>query len=128
MNWQHLKTFLWLRWRLGANQLRRAGAVNFVVLVILIMFGITIAVTMTRPATPHVDLPATALLEKDGKTQVWIVDPASHTVALRDVVLLGRDEDSIAVKSGIAAGERVVTVGVHSLTPGQRVKIAGEQQ
>jgi RND family efflux transporter MFP subunit len=89
--------------------------------------GITVSVSMTRPVTPRVDLPATALLEKDGKTQVWVVDPAGK-VQLRDVVLLGRDEGTITVKSGIAAGERVVTVGVHSLAPGQVVKIAGENK
>ncbi len=88
--------------------------------------GITVSVTMTRPVTPRVDLPATALLEKDGKTQVWIVNPATSKVALRDVVLLGRNEDSITVKSGIVSGERVVTVGVHSLKPGELVKVAGE--
>jgi RND family efflux transporter MFP subunit len=90
--------------------------------------GITIAVTMTRSVAPRVDLPATALLEKDGKTQVWIVDPASSKVALRDVTLLGRDQGSIAVRSGIAAGERVVTVGVHSLKEGELVKLAADGQ
>lgn len=90
--------------------------------------GITISVTMTRPVTPRVDLPVTALLEKDGKTSVWIVDPTTNKVALRDVVLLGRDEGEITVKSGIASGERVVTVGVHSLTPGQVVTIAGDRK
>ena len=83
--------------------------------------GITVLVTLSQPVSPRVDLPATALLEKDGKTQVWIVDPASKKVALRDVTIVTRDEGSAAV-TGVTAGERVVTVGVHSLTPGQRVK------
>ena len=25
MNWAHLKTFVWLRWRLAVNQIRRSG-------------------------------------------------------------------------------------------------------
>ena len=90
--------------------------------------GITISVTMIRPVGPRVDLPATALLEKDGKTQVWVVDPASSKVTLRDATLLGRDDGAIAVKSGIAAGERVVTVGVHSLKEGELVKLAAAGQ
>jgi RND family efflux transporter MFP subunit len=81
--------------------------------------GITVQVTLTKPVAPRVDLPATALLEKDGKTQVWIVDGGK--VALRDVTVLKREGDRIAV-GGLAAGTQVVTVGVHSLTAGQQVR------
>ncbi|HET6572467.1 MAG TPA: hypothetical protein VFG68_02605 [Fimbriiglobus sp.] len=35
MNLQHLRTFLWLRWRLRVNQLRRGGIANTVVLILL---------------------------------------------------------------------------------------------
>ena len=84
--------------------------------------GITVQVTLSQPVSPRIDLPATALLEKDGKTQVWIVDPATKKVALRDVTVVARDEGSVAI-TGLAAGDRVVTVGVHSLTPGQQVKL-----
>jgi RND family efflux transporter MFP subunit len=84
--------------------------------------GITVQVTLSQPVSPRIDLPATALLEKDGKTHVWIVDPATKKVALRDVAIVTRDEGSMAV-TGLAAGDRVVTVGVHSLTPGQQVKL-----
>jgi RND family efflux transporter MFP subunit len=84
--------------------------------------GITVDVTMSKSVTPRVDLPATALLEQNGKAQVWIVDPATRKVALREVAVVARREGSVSV-SGVAAGERVVTVGVHSLTPGQVVKL-----
>jgi membrane fusion protein, multidrug efflux system len=84
--------------------------------------GITISVILSRPVSPRVDLPVTALLEQSGKSQVWIVDPATSKVALRDVTIAARNDDTVSVGSGIAAGERVVTVGVHSLTPGQIVK------
>jgi RND family efflux transporter MFP subunit len=83
--------------------------------------GITISVTLSRPVSPRVDLPVTALLEQGGKMQVWIVDPTTRKVALRDVTVLARNDDKVSV-GGIATGERVVTVGVHSLTAGQTVK------
>ena len=35
MNWQHLQTFLWLRWRLARNAWRRAGALNAVLMMII---------------------------------------------------------------------------------------------
>jgi RND family efflux transporter MFP subunit len=84
--------------------------------------GITVQVTLSQPVSTRVDLPATAVLEKDGKSQVWIVDPATRKVALRDVAVVTRDEGAVAV-TGLAVGDRVVTVGVHSLTPGQQVKL-----
>jgi RND family efflux transporter MFP subunit len=87
--------------------------------------GITIAVTLTRPVSPRIDLPATALVEKDGKSFVWIVDPAKNTVALRDVAVLSRDEDTMTIAAGsLSAGDRIVIAGVHSLAPGQVVKVA----
>ena len=85
--------------------------------------GITITVTLTRPAPSRVDLPATALLDKDGKSFVWLVDPASSTVVLREVSVASRGNPIVTVASGIAAGDKVVIVGVHSLTPGQKVKL-----
>ena len=84
--------------------------------------GITVQVTLSKPVSPRVDLPATALLEQNGKAQVWIVDPSAHKVALRDVTVLSRSGDQISV-TGLGAGDRVVTVGVHSLTAGQQVKL-----
>ncbi|TMJ26952.1 MAG: efflux RND transporter periplasmic adaptor subunit [Alphaproteobacteria bacterium] len=77
--------------------------------------GITVQVTLSKPVSPRVDLPATALLEQNGKAQVWIVDLSAHKVALRDVIVLSRSGDQVAV-TGLGAGDRVVTVGVHSLT------------
>ena len=91
--------------------------------------GITIAVTLTRPVSPRIDLPATALLDKDGKSFVWLVDPAKSTVALHEVTVLSRDEDTVTVAAGSGAadlpgGARVVIAGAHSLAPGQIVKLA----
>lgn len=91
--------------------------------------GTTIDVRLTRPIAPRIELPATALLERDGKTRVWVVAPATGastgTVALRDVTVGARKGGSADVTAGLEAGERVVIAGVHSLTPGQTVKIDG---
>jgi membrane fusion protein, multidrug efflux system len=91
--------------------------------------GITIAVALTRPVSPRIDLPATALLDKDGKAFVWLVDPARSTVALHEVTVIARDEDTVTVAAGSGAadlpgGARVVIAGAHSLAPGQIVKLA----
>ncbi|MES1162390.1 MAG: efflux RND transporter periplasmic adaptor subunit, partial [Rhizobacter sp.] len=52
---------------------------------------------------------------------VWVVDPKTSKVALRDVALGSPQDDAVSVTSGLAGGETVVTGGVHMLQPGQRV-------
>jgi hypothetical protein len=42
VNWQHLSAFLWLRWRLRLNQLRRGGIANIIVLALLAVCGTAI--------------------------------------------------------------------------------------
>jgi membrane fusion protein, multidrug efflux system len=89
----------------------------------MFLLGTTVLVTRTADTAPRIDLPATALLERDGKSMVWVVDPRTLTVPLREVKLSGRGKGTITVSGGLAAGDRVVTAGVHSLSPGQIVKI-----
>lgn len=88
--------------------------------------GTAISVTLTSAVSPRSELPRTALLERDGKTQVWVVDAQQSTVATRDVTLLERTADSIILASGVQPGERVVTAGVNSLKPGQKVIVIEE--
>ena len=45
MNWQHLTAFVWLRWRLMANQWRRAGAFNAALMII-------VAISLVATAIP----------------------------------------------------------------------------
>jgi RND family efflux transporter MFP subunit len=78
-------------------------------------------------AGAEIDLPSSALLERDGKTFVWVVDPATSKASTREVKLGARDADSFRVVEGLAAGTRVVTAGVHSLLPDQVVKIQDTQ-
>ncbi len=54
---------------------------------------------------------------------VWVVDPASGTVALR-TVMTGRVLSSgIQIEDGLSEGEWVVTAGVNSLVEGQKVRL-----
>jgi len=46
MNWRHLQAFIWLRWRLLANQWRRAGAVNAFVMGILGVGALIMAIPL----------------------------------------------------------------------------------
>ena len=72
---------------------------------------------------PIMTIPLTAVIESDGKPSVWVVDPASNTVALRAVEILRYDPSAVIVSNGLQDGEVVVTAGVNVLHPGQKVKL-----
>jgi RND family efflux transporter MFP subunit len=71
-------------------------------------------------------LPASAILVKEGKTLVWLVDTSKGTVASREITSAPEDSGGVRVVAGVDAGSRVVTAGVHSLAEGQKVRISQE--
>ena len=85
--------------------------------------GSTITATRMTKVTPTIELPMSALLEKDGSTKVWIVDPQSSSVATREIRIASKTGGMFTVAEGLEAGMRVVTAGVHSLAEGQKVKV-----
>src|SRR5436190_14402901 len=46
MNWEHLRAFVWLRWRLRANQNKRASAANVWIQRIILALGLTVLVAV----------------------------------------------------------------------------------
>ncbi len=69
------------------------------------------------------EVPSSAVLERDGKTFVWLVDPTTSQVSTREIKIGVRDASSFQVTEGLAPGARVITAGVHSLSSNQVVKI-----
>ena len=81
-----------------------------------------------RPNNGHnqiLRVPASAVLRKSAETFVWVVDDPASTVSLHKVDL-SEDEVGIRVNSGLTAGTRIVTAGIHSLEQGQQVRIQEE--
>jgi RND family efflux transporter MFP subunit len=58
---------------------------------------------------------------------VWVVDPKTHAVALRSIVVEAYETHSFIVRGGLAVGERVVTDGGKLLRPAQIVSFDGDQ-
>lgn len=85
--------------------------------------GTAISVSLSSAVAPRVELPVSAVQEADGQSRVWVVDEQQQTVSPREVKVLERNDDRVALASGVQAGERVVSAGVHSLKPGQKVKL-----
>ena len=85
--------------------------------------GTAISVSLSSAIEPRTELPLSAVQEVDGKTRIWVIDTQNQTVAPREVTVLRRDANSALIGKGVKAGERVVSAGVNSLKPGQKVKI-----
>jgi len=58
---------------------------------------------------------------------VWIVDPATNTVSVRNVDVLRFNEAQAIISQGLDTGEIVVTAGVQALHPGQKVRVLGSE-
>jgi RND family efflux transporter MFP subunit len=79
----------------------------------LLALGMTATIRFAAPATaPVALLPAAALVDDHGAPAVWVLDPVRHHAALRRIGLAAyRGDGTMAVLSGLGAGELVVTAG-----------------
>lgn len=75
-----------------------------------------------RP-TQALTLPLAAVFEQRGASTVWVLDRAQMVVQARPVGVAGAEGNRIVVTSGLQPGETVVTAGVHTLSPGQKVTL-----
>jgi RND family efflux transporter MFP subunit len=89
--------------------------------------GATVTAKLRKAQSLILRVPASAVLAKDGANFVWVVDQPANTVSLHKVDLAG-DPAGARVAGGLAPGSRIVTAGIHSLTPGQHVRIEQEQK
>lgn len=88
--------------------------------------GTAISVSLSSAIVPRIELPLGALQETNGTTQIWLVDKQSQTVTPRPVTVASRSGDTVVLNGGVQPGERVVSAGVNSLKPGQKVKVDEE--
>jgi membrane fusion protein, multidrug efflux system len=87
--------------------------------------GSTVIGRLKLTAPPGVTIPAGALTQADGRPAVWVMDPGSQTVSLRNVDVLRYDLAAVVISQGLETGEIVVTAGVQTLRPGQKVRVLG---
>ena len=71
------------------------------------------------------EIPPSALTEANGRPAVWVVDPQKQTVSLRNVDVARYDPAEVVISEGLETGEIVVTAGVQTLRPGQKVRLLG---
>jgi RND family efflux transporter MFP subunit len=89
--------------------------------------GATVTARTESDAAPVIEIQASALTNLNNQPAVWIVDPASRTVSMRNIDVLRFDQATVAVSHGLDTGEVVVTAGVQALHPGQKVRLLGAE-
>lgn len=85
--------------------------------------GSTVTGTATFGNVTRIEVPAMALTRSETGPAVWVVDPGTMTVSLRDVQVDRFFPASVSITSGVAPGDLVVTAGVQALRPGQAVRL-----
>lgn len=84
--------------------------------------GQTATVRLAEPAVRGLPrVPLSAVFEHQGRTSLWVLDPATMTVSPRPIAVGGAQGNEVVVAGGVDPGATVVTAGVHVLTPGQKV-------
>lgn len=89
--------------------------------------GSTVTGRKTMEEAGGIAIPATALSRSEGVPAVWVVDTATKTVSLRPVAIATHHPSEVILSEGLSPGEVVVTAGVQTLRPGQRVRLLGQR-
>ncbi len=86
--------------------------------------GMTAEVAIVKESkSDKISIPNSAIFHQGKNTFVWIYSPSTQKITKRSVaVSLDGKKGNMAVLSGLKAGEKIVTAGVHYLVEGQEVK------
>lgn len=76
-----------------------------------------------RTPNAMIKVPLTAIFQEKATTAVWVVE--NGAVRLAPVRLAAAAGNDILLAGGVSNGQTIVTAGVNSLKPGQKVKILG---
>ena len=88
--------------------------------------GSTVTGSVQLNSAPVITIPASALTRVNQQPAVWIVDPSSLTVSMRNIDVLRYDPGTVVVSHGLDTGDIVVTAGVQALHPGQKVRFLAQ--
>lgn len=88
--------------------------------------GSTVIGTVTLDGVGGISIPSGALSRTNGEPVVWVLDSATSTVSPKPVEVAAHRVGDVIVAAGLSPGEVVVTAGVQTLRPGQKVRLLGQ--
>ncbi len=91
-----------------------------------VRLGMTATVSFITKADKNlIRLPLTALLNDKDQTSIWVIE--NGVVRTAPVQVAGVMGNEVVIASGVSAGQMIVTAGVNTLRPGQKVKVLGQE-
>lgn len=85
--------------------------------------GTTVTGQMRLGESAIIEIPASAVFRTERQAAVWVVDRDTDTVSARNIEIRNSTPSTVIVASGLEPGDVVVTAGVQSLRPGQKVRL-----
>jgi multidrug efflux system membrane fusion protein len=67
-------------------------------------------------------VPLSAIFQQGDQAAVWVV-AADRSISLRKVEVAAYRDSGAVIASGVVAGERIVSAGVHKLSAGEKIRI-----
>ena len=88
-----------------------------------VRLGMSITVSLNEDTKKVARVPVAALFDMGQGPSVWVVDPAGATLRAARVALTGYDAEQAFISTGVPEGAKVVTLGVHKLSEGEKVRV-----
>jgi len=85
--------------------------------------GSTVTGSILLGSEAGIRIPASALTSSQGTAAVWLLDPSTSSVSLRLVRVESQGVAEVVIAEGLAPEDIVVTAGVQTLRPGQKVRL-----
>ncbi|MEE4741982.1 efflux RND transporter periplasmic adaptor subunit [Pseudomonas alliivorans] len=92
----------------------------------LFRIGSTVSVEISGSAPTSHRLPDSAVVQRDGNAQVWVIDTRTSTLSPRVIQVLARNGSTVQVEGELQVGDKVVTAGVNTMQPGQKIRMQRE--
>jgi RND family efflux transporter MFP subunit len=87
--------------------------------------GATVTIQIPESASSDsMQVPLASITDRGRGPGVWVVNKNTSTVSFRLVKVLRTDNEDATVANGLQPGEKIVAVGAHLLSDGQRVIVA----
>jgi len=90
--------------------------------------GATVTGRMRLASGTSIEIPPSAVFRAERQAAVWVVDPKTGVIAVRNIEIRSSDPVRVEVASGLNPDDVVVTAGVQALRPGQRVRLLETKQ
>ncbi len=91
--------------------------------------GMNLSVSLRFTNTDSTDihsLPSRSIFERNGKEYVWVINQSDSTLSAKEIKRTGIYDGKYSYVSGLKGDEAIVAVGVHHLSDGEKVKVAGD--